>query len=172
VLATPLINFTATAVQGKTQLSWKTTNEINTGYFEIQRSTNGVNFVTAGKVKAVNNGMRNSYSFTDALPADGKNYYRLKEVDISGSYVYSSIVFVQLNSNNSFRIYPTLVTDHLHITATQTPANVIIYNATGKPVKTVNLNTAESDINVSSLPAGTYIIRNTISNSSLKFIKQ
>jgi len=172
VLATPLMNFTATAVKAKVQLNWKTASEINTNYFEIQRSTNGINFVTAGKVKAVNNGMGNSYSFTDASPANGKNYYRLKEVDVSGSSIYSSIVFVQLNSNNNFRIFPTLVTDHLHITITQTPATVIIYNTMGKPVKTINLNSVESDINVSSLPAGTYIIRNTTSNSALKFIKQ
>lgn len=172
VLATSLTQFTATGIKGKVQLNWQTASETNAGYFEIERSTDRIHFTTAGRVNASGSSNGNNYSFIDISPAQGNNYYRLKQVDRSGSYNYSNIIFIQLSGNSAFKIYPTITANRLHITVTQTPSTIIIYNTVGKPVKTISINNSDEDINVSKLPAGSYIIRNIATNSSLKFIKQ
>jgi hypothetical protein len=47
-------------------VNWTTANEINVSHFNIQRSSNGKDFINIGKVKA-NNKNYNEYSFTDPL---------------------------------------------------------------------------------------------------------
>ncbi len=131
-----------------------------------------MHFTIAGKVNASGKTGNNNYSFADMSPNHDNNYYRLKQVDINGSYNYSKVVFVQLNGNGFFKIYPTVTSNRLHITVTQTPSTIVIYNTTGKPVQNININNSDEDINVSNLPAGSYIIRNITTNSFLKFIKQ
>ncbi len=172
VLATSLLNFTATNVSGKVQLNWQTTSEINNNYFEVEKSINGVNFSAAAKVAATNKNGINKYAYTDVSPNTGSNYYRLKQVDNNGSFKYSSVVYINITGNNNFKVYPTLAHDRLHVTVSQTPATLVIFNEMGKAVKTMRINNTEEDVDVSNLPAGNYIIRNITSNASLKLIKQ
>ncbi|MDQ6762258.1 MAG: hypothetical protein M3015_06490 [Bacteroidota bacterium] len=74
-------------------LNWVTTQEVNTSYFEIQRSLDGINFSMLGNVPAAGNtSARMNYSFADY----GSNtiqdyYYRLKVVSLDGSYQYSTV---------------------------------------------------------------------------------
>ncbi len=81
-----LLNFTGVKQLDIIQLKWQTTNEINTSYFNVQRSTDALNFTTVGVVKANNTSSINNYSYPDniaGLSAE-KLYYRLQEVDIDG----------------------------------------------------------------------------------------
>ena len=172
VLANSFLSFTATAEKEQVQLNWSAASNVNTRYYEIQRSNDAVHFNILNKI--VQNGTHGNYnySYTDFSPAQGNNYYRLKQVDVNGSYVFSKIVSVNINVNNAFKVYPTIAASTLHISVSQTPSTVIIFNLNGKAVKTLTLNNKEQDINISSLPAGNYIIRNITTNSSLKFVKQ
>ncbi|RYE18123.1 MAG: hypothetical protein EOP51_22580, partial [Sphingobacteriales bacterium] len=75
------ISFTATlkkSLRNEVQLLWKTTNEVNTNLFEIERSTDGKIFVKVGKVAAQNKEGAHTYNFVDQQPLAGVNYYRLK----------------------------------------------------------------------------------------------
>jgi|GEM_PF-672985 len=78
--------------QGKTAalLSWKTAQETNSSHFDVERSTDAVNFSFIGKVLAKGNTTtESSYGFTDNAPEKGFNYYRLKQVDINGRFIYT-----------------------------------------------------------------------------------
>ncbi len=59
--------------------TWQTTNEINVSHFNIQRSTNGKDFTTIGKVVAQNK-ITNEYTFLDSPPLEGLGvvYYRIE----------------------------------------------------------------------------------------------
>ncbi|MEI9956490.1 MAG: hypothetical protein WDM90_09365 [Ferruginibacter sp.] len=67
ILPVKLINFTATDNKGKNLLQWQTATEINSDYFNVERSSNGQDFEVIGKVKAVGNSSNIiNYNFTDA----------------------------------------------------------------------------------------------------------
>lgn len=90
-------------------LEWKTASEVNNDYFEIERSNNGLQFTPIGKVASQGNSQSlKQYSFTDANPLHGTNYYRLKQVDFDGAFGYSAIVEV-LPGGQSFDFFPNPV---------------------------------------------------------------
>jgi hypothetical protein len=75
------------------QLDWSTYAEINSDHFEIEKSADGINWNTIATTKAAGNSSATSYySYTDKNIALGNLFYRLKEVDIDGKYLYSSVV--------------------------------------------------------------------------------
>jgi hypothetical protein len=54
-----------------------------------------------GKVAAAGNSFaKTDYSFTDAFPQAGINYYRLKMTDLDQHYKYSSVVALKKSENN------------------------------------------------------------------------
>ena len=71
-------------------LSWKTAQESNSSHFDVERSTDAVSFSYIGKVNATGNtSTESNYNFTDNAPAKGFNYYRLKQVDRDGRFIYT-----------------------------------------------------------------------------------
>lgn len=82
------------------QLNWVTANEINTSYFVIERSTDGVSFAATGTLpSSVQSSAQINYTFDDKYPLPGKNFYRVKQVDANGSYSYSAIIIINTNKN-------------------------------------------------------------------------
>lgn len=96
-------------------LEWTTTRELNHDHFEIQRSQGNTDFQTIGTVEAIGTTSKsNDYTFTDYLPSDGNNYYRLKQVDKNGNTSFSSIVLVRINLK-AVLIYPNPAYDKIYI---------------------------------------------------------
>ena len=61
-----LISFQAALNEAGVVLNWSTSNEVNTATFEIQRSTDAINFSTIGtKAAAGNSSAVINYTFTD-----------------------------------------------------------------------------------------------------------
>ena len=68
---------------------WETASEINTTHFNIQRSEDGLNFYTIGKVKAKG---PSTYTFNDQSSLRGAGgLYRLEIVDKNGALSYSEV---------------------------------------------------------------------------------
>lgn len=94
-----LSSFTAEKVNTTTLLQWSTATEINSKNFEVQRSADGKEFKTIGVVQAKGNSTnQTNYSFTDAVPINGINYYRLKQVDVNGKFEYTNIIQVNFKA--------------------------------------------------------------------------
>lgn len=100
-----LLEFTATWNQNVARLNWITESEINTDYFEIQRSLDGVSFLRIGDKASANLSGRNSYNFVDDQPSQ-INYYRLKQIDNDGHYTYSKTVILHANDQSRFNVQP------------------------------------------------------------------
>jgi hypothetical protein len=95
-----LLSFTGYNENGKNFLDWVTVTEINTDYFILEKSLDGVNFVALDQVPAAGNSTtRLEYGSIDHNPAVGVNYYRLKVVDQDGTYEYSEIVVIEVRSD-------------------------------------------------------------------------
>ena len=173
VLDTNLLTFFGKNLDNKTSLlTWTTSSEMNNDHFEIQRSAGNTDFKTIGKIKASGTtSQSHDYNFTDYLPLDGNNYYRLKQVDKTGKATYSSVAMVRFNLN-SVIIYPNPAYDKIYIRNNDHFSNgakitVRLLDLSGKLIIKKELDTYGVDINTFYLPQkiaeGMYVLM--ISNS-------
>ena len=76
-------------------LTWATATEINNDHFEVERSSDAINFKTIKEIPGAMNSLETKkYVYVDSNPESGINYYRLKQVDLDGTYKYAPIVDV------------------------------------------------------------------------------
>ncbi len=117
-------------------LQWITENEINNSHFELQRSSNGINYVTIGRVNAsTSSNDRKEYSFIDAQPLKGNNYYRLKQVDIDARFEYTPVRRVVFDDKGLLlTIYPNPVNDMLIVDFSTAEKKIMVqvFDANGK----------------------------------------
>lgn len=88
VLPVELSLFTADYVpeQGVVDLFWKTATERDNEFWEVERSTDGINWTTINEVKgAGTTNYETQYYVMDDNPNIGMNYYRLTQWDINGN---------------------------------------------------------------------------------------
>jgi hypothetical protein len=179
VLPLLLVQFNAQYQNNQIALGWKTTNEVNTATFLIQRSTDANNFTNIGSLPAKGGG---NYNFTDtALPNTTTIYYRLKMVDKDGSFTYSNIVNCELPVMSSvLTIYPNPVKESLLVQMSANKAEKVTVQITNMQGKVLEQNVQDLhvgknnfSINTQKLPKGNYIL--SIKGQSTKqtsFIKQ
>jgi Secretion system C-terminal sorting domain len=90
------------------QVEWQTANEINVKNYEIEKSADGIHFTAAGTLNAKGTAA-NNYSWIDISPANGNNYYRIKEIDADSKFMYSGIVLVNMTVASKISVYPNPV---------------------------------------------------------------
>ena len=90
ILPLKWISFTGLIQNGVAKLRWHTADEINTAYFNIEKSINGIDWGVIGVINSINSNL-NNYSFIDNRPAS-ENYYRIKSVDGDGKLSYSKLI--------------------------------------------------------------------------------
>jgi hypothetical protein len=159
-------------------LNWSTTNEVNTKNFEIQKRTDASDFKTIGVVKSKNISGVHQYAFADDNLTSGTSYYRLSQVDNDGKSSFSDVVTVNVKSAVSLSVYPNPVENFLSLShpVTSNKAFARIVNLEGKTIlqQTLNANVTTSQIDVSQLATGSYLIvlEDELEKSTLKFIKK
>lgn len=104
-LSIELINFTATAISNYVALDWETASETDNHFFTIEKTTDLVSFETVAEVKgAGNSDSPSKYSAIDFQPYQGTSYYRLKQTDYDGQFIYSDYIVVAYNSTSNFNL--------------------------------------------------------------------
>lgn len=102
-LPVEVLTFTGEPVEGDVKLNWKTGASEGFSHFELERSRDAYNFTKIGS----ENGMKSNYEFLDKTADPGRNFYRLKQVDLNGSSVYSEVVEVNLRwQGPQVKVYP------------------------------------------------------------------
>ena len=149
--------------KNQVQTSWTTASEANVDHFEIQHSTNGLDFTTIGKVAAKGNSQTsNDYAFMHLRPSNGINYYRLKINDLDGKFDYSAVESVSVNGDNfEFTIYPNplMANGELTIkTGFDAPYSLAVSDASGRVVMQRD-NLTGTTVLPTSFPAGIYMYR-------------
>lgn len=107
VLPIELLYFKAKIQEDNVILTWASATEMNFNYFEVERSSNGKDFTSIGKV--IGNGtskVRHDYALQDVNPLIGKNYYRLKSVDFDLYTEYFPLIMVDFYMKKIFHIAP------------------------------------------------------------------
>jgi len=100
-----LVSFTANRIDSGIELNWKTATETNNSGFTIERSRDEENFVQVGFVsgKGTTTELSN-YSFIDNDIEVGKYFYRLKQTDFDGTFVYLNVVSVEIGFPKQFQL--------------------------------------------------------------------
>lgn len=115
-LPVTLTQFNAISKGDIIELNWKTTQELNNKGFEILRSKDGTNFAKIGWLDGHGTtDLAQQYSFTDKLPFAGRNYYRLRQIDIDNNFSYSNIVAASTAKNIRLQLSPNPVENVLYI---------------------------------------------------------
>ncbi len=169
LLPVTLVSLNVQRTKGVNIINWQTATEINTSHFNIQRSTNGKDFETIGKVDA--NGA-STYTFNDALSIDDsrftKLYYRLEIVDKDGSKTYSEIRSVYLTTDDSgFTISPNPAKDYVTITGSNIKQVKLLDNM-GRVVVVKEVNSTTINIPVNRLSKGLYMVQAIYTDGNMK----
>jgi hypothetical protein len=111
------------------KISWETASEKNSDRFDIQHSTDGENWSYAGTVEASGvSSSRLRYTFFDRSPLAKQEtlvFYRLKQMDMDGSYMYSDIVRVGSSSfDQPVSVYPNPFQQQLYVKNAE-PATIV-----------------------------------------------
>jgi hypothetical protein len=97
------------AAKKENHLNWSTVNEHNVSHFEIERSSDGINFGNIGALAASNENQQGAnYQFVDKNPI-ANAYYRLKIVDQDRSFKYSNTINIttsKRDANEILALYP------------------------------------------------------------------
>lgn len=184
LLAVAINNFSGTRQNDKVMLNWNTEWESDNAYFEIEKSINGTDFQTLGKVAgAGTTSLRTYYNFIDRIPlSTAVSYYRLKEISSTGTYKYSTIITIRPDNTlkNAVTVLNNPVADKLNIRISAVAAakmNFKIINSTGQTIHGQSETLAKGDnvFTVTSpfaLSKGIYILQVTINNEiqNIKFV--
>ncbi len=111
VIPVELTSFTATVVNNSVELKWTTATEINNSGFMIERNLRSTvesqsDWETLGFVEG--NGTTTEpkvYSFVDKNLKPGNYSYRLKQIDLDGTFEYSSEVEIEISTPKEFALY-------------------------------------------------------------------
>jgi hypothetical protein len=171
VLPVQLTQFTATPKTNSVALNWTTASEKDNAFFQIEHSVNGKDFKSIGSINGNGSSAQTiSYSFEHNAPAEGVNYYRLKQVDVDGKFNYSTIK-TAIIGKASFIIKSNLVTNALDIiTSTKAPVAFGIFSTNGQRMLN-DFAQGEKLVDVSRLPAGLYFIK-VGDGQVARFVKQ
>lgn len=174
-----LVAFTAKAKNNKVALNWTTTDEVNTGHFDIQWSETGSDFKKLSTINSNNRPGINKYDYTHTYPGNGSNYYRLKQVDKDGKFTYSTTIAVTVDDNLSgITVYPNPVSERLLINVSpgETIRAISITDAAGRLQlrKAQTNNTRPFTLDVQQLSRGIYWLRVQTDRKTynLKFIRR
>jgi photosystem II stability/assembly factor-like uncharacterized protein len=121
---------------GINKLEWKTQNEVDVLRYELERSTDGISYSRIASFNAFNNSGAYTYSYDDIVSPNfsGVYFYRVRSVDIDGKSKYSSVVSLQVNSRESFKVLSNPFGENISFSVyldAKSPVNVSIYDTKG-----------------------------------------
>lgn len=182
-LPVDLVNFSARKDDKQVVLTWKTLSETNFSHFVVEQSTDGQHFQQVDRLTA--KGAKDQvahYRILDKNPASGINYYRLKVVDLDGTFTYTPVVSVLFIHTGITKIFPNPVnTDGFTViyqSDRNNTVNLRIINNLGQTVFSkeypTNIGANELIVPVQDLPNAMYnlLLQNGTQTSAYHFWKK
>jgi hypothetical protein len=185
VLPVKFTSFSATKKDNDALLSWVVENETSlVTTYEVERSIDGIKFDKINTI-AKSTGANNIYNITDpnlsAIKNSGIIYYRIKQMDINGEFVYSNIQNVRLTEKGTLiSAFPNPATEFTTVkidVLEAADATISLINADGKQLQTSTLKAAKGlnlkKIDMNNLPKGDYLLKVTLGTDvqTIKVVK-
>lgn len=178
LLPVELLTFTASPQSNDVRLNWQTALEQNSAGFDIERSTNGNEYLKIGTVTA--RGVPSAYQFTDRGVPVGEYYYRLRQSDMDNRFTYSKTVKVNVgNRTSGYRILNNPATSYvdLSLPSKRNQVSINLVDVSGRLLmqKTIGARSTSYRLEgIEQYSPGIYFIQFVTEGEStvLKFIKK
>lgn len=161
-----LLYFRASHVEEGILTEWATSKEDEFDHFIVEHSINGREFQTIGQVEGAgyNTNAKQEYSLLHTNSLLGENYYRLKAVDLDGSYEYFNVVLVSATGKKGFSVFPNPSNGRnikYRINFDFTSGDrIILLNSMGKEILSSPVSNVEDYLNLSEgLKPGVYFAK-------------
>jgi hypothetical protein len=169
-LPVALMDLKAECLDGKKVIAWSTASEINNDFFTVEKSNDAANWDVLGIIPGSGNSNEiHSYNMLDRNESKSVVYYRLKQTDFNGSLSYSRIITSKNCLNDiqaNMEVFPNPFDGVLNLTYNSIdnlPANVSVFDATGKTVYKTEINSTEgfnsNSIDLKILKDGIYYLK-------------
>ncbi len=172
--AVKAISFEAKRTRGTTvDLTWNVRG-VDAVNFIVERSEDGRNYVSIGSVVAQNSSASGDYSFTDANPSKGNNYYRLRLISAGSKTTYSQVRLIRILDYTEMLISPNPISNNLSVffeSEKNEQITLIVSDMSGKVLLTQKANVTQGgsrvDIPSDKLGKGTYIVSTSLNGIRL-----
>jgi hypothetical protein len=173
VLPVSLLGFSGYKEGNHNQLQWTTISEQNCKEFELQRSSDGVNYTTLGFIKSQapggNSATPMNYAITDYNPNGGRQYYRIRMIDMDNRSKLSNIVLIKGDRPMliSFgEVFPNPASELVNVLIDAPGKNnlvMVVTDIAGRNIlkQEVHVESGSNTIpiNINKLSSGTYIVK-------------
>jgi hypothetical protein len=157
-----LLDFYGQQFETQINLFWTSASAKDFSHFEIQREINENEWESLGQINYnSNNSQVQKYQLTDFRPLIGDNNYRIKMIDLDGSFIYSNIITVEYIQNESeMLLYPAPASNVLNIISSGLRnSNIKIINSLGMEIQTnIEMNDNNATIHLDEFKNGIYIL--------------
>ena len=170
-LAASFIDVTARPSNGAILVAWSITREATTIDYTIERSNDGVNFSAIASVPfRESNSVDNDYQYTDnsGYATGGTCYYRIRENESGGRFIYSQVVVIRLEATaGKLVVYPNPAKSFVSLSFNMTVARTVtlrLFNGNGNLVaeQQYRANAGQNNLTidrVAELPDGAYLMQ-------------
>lgn len=170
-----LIYFRLNADESPAILEWRTAVESNFAYFEIEQSYDGKNFRLVQQIRPLGSGQ--NYSFREPTSRSNVCYYRLKMLDLDGSFSYSRIIVASNVKNIYPDVFPNPTSSFFQISGVQNGDVAKLYDTSGRLLKEFHVDSdVPWHIDMAPYANGLYILalHNRISEleKKIKIVKE
>lgn len=166
-LPVTLIGFQAERVSSAlVALDWKTTMEENSKGFSVERELDSsAGFSAVGFVPSLapggNSSVELAYTFTDTNSYSGISYYRLRQEDLDGRWVYSGVKAVAGSGDGGVTVSLFPNPGHgqfvVRVSGTSQTYNVLVTDMPGNVVRRIE-GAGNTDVPVTGLSQGVYFV--------------
>jgi hypothetical protein len=171
------LGISAVRENASAKVTWQTANEVAVNFHEVQKSTDGTNFISIGKLAAKNSSYQ-SYTFIDWNAGPTKLFYRIKEIDLDGSVRYSKVATVVATGQSEYlELIQNPVHSAIQLTAHAGTSSVYFYQLVNNGGQVCKKGSFESNgISQISIPVNvqpgeyTLIVSNSKSRQQFKLI--
>lgn len=167
-----LLSLNARCSEGKNIVNWKTASENNISHFEIEKSADGRNWISAGKVYANNSGNNvNAYTFSDPEGNTNGMFYRIVIHESNLSVSYSHLVMTECGVSDSrlFSVYPNPAGNEINVNSEESIGLIEILDVTGKQILSFYTEDTGFSCNLADLNPGVYLLKTGA--GQIRFVK-
>lgn len=159
-------------------LTWITASEQNSDYYNVEKSTDGINFTVINRVNAAGTTQLETQYFTvDENPARGVNYYRLNMFDKDGASKYSEVRAVNIleDAYDMLTVFPNPtsgITEVIFNSYAKEDVLLTVQSSNGAVVVNTTVPAKNGgnklDLDMAGQAAGVYIVTVTTSRKTYK----
>ncbi|MFN5982936.1 MAG: T9SS type A sorting domain-containing protein [Fluviicola sp.] len=126
ILPVSLISFGGFASESTNYLEWITDREVNNDFFEIKRSTDGINYERISTIPSTYSKEKAYYSFEDPFLESGYIYYQLYQTDLDGKKQFLDEIVIYRKNENENTLFPNPSSGIISVSLNNSKSNSLI----------------------------------------------